>query len=85
MRKMTALRKAVTRSHFDQAPVEVWSRAPIRDGIEIPRIARSWVLLSHKDKDDQEVLDAQRELDERGFRLERTVDLSDWDGKAALS
>lgn len=81
MRKTEATTHARIESHHHKVAVELWSRAPIRNGIEIPRIARSWVRLSHRDKTDQEVLDAQRELQERGFRHERTVDLSDWDGK----
>ena len=82
MRKTEATVRARMESNREKVPVELWSRAPIRNGIEIPRIARTWVLLNHKDKDDQGVLDAQRELDERGFRHERTVDLSDWDGRS---
>ena len=82
MRKTEATTHARIQSNRDKVPVELWSRAPSHNGIEIPRIARNWVRLSHKDKTDQEVLDAQRELQERGFRHERTVDLSDWDGKS---
>ncbi len=81
MRKTEATVHARIQSNRDKVPVELWSRAPSHDGIEIPRIARNWVRLSHKDKTDQELLDAQRELEERGFRYETTVDLSDWDGK----
>lgn len=83
MRKTEATVRARMDSNREKAPVELWSRAPtMSNGIEIPRIARNWVRLSHKDKTDQEVLDAQRELDERGFRYERTVDLSTWDGRS---
>ena len=85
MRKTEATIHARIESHHYKVLVELWSRGAIREGIEIPRIARTWVRLSHKDKNDQEVLDAQRELQERGFRQERTVDLSDWDGKGAPS
>lgn len=85
MRKTEATIHARIESHHYKVLVELWSRAAIREGIEIPRIARTWVRLSHKDKTDQEVLDAQRELQERGFRQERTVDLSDWNGKGAPS
>ncbi len=84
MRKTEATIHARIQSNRDKAPVELWSRAPIREGIELPRIPRNWVRLSHKDKTDQEVLDGQRELQERGFRHERTVDLSDWDGKVPV-
>jgi hypothetical protein len=85
MRKTEATIHARIESHHYKVPVELWSRAPIRNGIEIPRIARTWVRLSHKDKTDQDVLEAQRELQERGFRHERTVDLSNWDGQGAPS
>lgn len=84
MRKTEATIHARIESHRDKAPVELWSRAPNRNGIEIPRIARNWVRLAHKGKTDQELLEAQRELEERGFRHERTVDLSEWDGSGAV-
>ncbi len=84
MRKTEAAVRARIESHHDQVTVELWSRAPIRNGIEIPRIARTWTLLNPKDNTDQEVLDRQRELEGRGFRLERTVDLTDWDGKGEV-
>ncbi len=80
MRKTEATVHARIESNRENVPVELWSRAPSSNGIEIPRIARNWVRLSYKDKTDQEVLDAQRELEERGFRYETTVDLSTWDG-----
>jgi len=73
MRKTQAGVRARIESNRDQVPVELWSRAPIQNGIEIPRIARSWTLLNPKGMSDQEVLDAQRELEERRFRFERTV------------
>ncbi len=73
MRKTEAGVRARIESHRDQVPVELWSRAPRRSGIEIPRIARTWTLLNPIGDTDQEVLDRQRELTERGFRFERTV------------
>jgi hypothetical protein len=74
MRKGRATVRARIESHKDKVPVELWSRTHIANGIELPRVPRNWVLLSHKDKDDQELLDAQRELEGRGFRRERIID-----------
>ncbi len=80
MRKTEATTHARIQSNRDKVPVELWSRAPIRDGIIIPRVARTWVILNPTDNTDQEVLNRQRELSDRGFRLERTVDLTNWNG-----
>lgn len=74
MRKTEAGVRARIESNRDKVPVQLWSRAPAHNGIEIPRIARTWVLLNPTGKTDQEVLDAQRELEGRRFRFERTVD-----------
>lgn len=76
MRKTEAGVRARIESNRDKVPVQLWSRAPAHNGIEIPRIARTWVLLNPTGKTDQEVLDAERELQGRRFRFERSVDLS---------
>jgi hypothetical protein len=84
MRKTEAGTRARIESNRDQVPVELWSRAPMTNGIEIPRVARTWTILNPTGNTDQEVLDRQRELIERRFRLERTVDLVGWDGKGRI-
>jgi len=83
MRKTEAGVRARIESNRDQVPVELWSRAPRHNGIQIPRIARTWVLLNPKKENDQDVPARQRELEERGFRFERTVDLVGWTGGAS--
>ena len=83
MRKTEAGVRARIESNRDQVPVELWSRAPRHNGIQIPRIARTWVLLNPKENTEEEVSTRQRELEERGFRFERTVDLVGWTGGAS--
>lgn len=73
MRKTEAGVRARIESNRDQVPVELWSRAPQRNGIPIPRIARTWTLLNTKENTDQEVQKRRDELEGRGFRFERTV------------
>jgi hypothetical protein len=80
MRKTDAGVRARIESNRDKVPVELWSRAPQRNGIPIPRIARTWVLLNPTRDNDKDVPARQRELEDRGFRLEHVVDLSDWNG-----
>ena len=80
MRKTDAGVRASIESNRDKVPVELWSRAPQRNGIPIPRIARTWVLLNPTRENEKDVPARQRELEERCFRLERVVDLSDWNG-----
>ena len=72
MRKTEAGVRARIESNRDQVPVELWSRAPMRNGEPIPRIARTWTLLNPKasEEDPQKRRD---ELEGRGFRFERTV------------
>ena len=73
MRKTEATIHARIESHHYKVPVELWSRGAIREGIEIPRIARTWVLLNPNEDDDAQVQKRRDELDGRGFRFERTV------------
>ena len=74
MRKTDAgVRARIESNRGGGSPVELWSRAPVQNGIPIPRIARTWVLLNPNEDDDAQVQKRRDELDGRGFRFERTV------------
>ncbi len=74
MRKTEAgVRARIESNIAGGAPIELWSRAPVANGIPIPRIARTWVLLNPKEDTDQEVQKRRDEFEARGFRFERTV------------